>query len=191
MIRVNKFCLPVFILFFLGCVTVNVNFPEGAVQRAADDYVKELYKARQEDEKQTAEKEKKSSSLFSFSLGNVAYAQAEFKVDSPKAKEIQGRQKSRLSEVTDLLANGQIGEGADGLLEVKASDAKPLLMKKIEKVVKEENSDRKDLYDEVAKTNNISSSAKDQVQSSFAKSFQSAAPKGAWVEAKKGSWNKK
>ena len=32
-------------ILFVGisCVTVNVNFPEGAVQKAADDYVKELY----------------------------------------------------------------------------------------------------------------------------------------------------
>ena len=30
-----------------ACVTVNVNFPESTVQKATDDYVKELYKAKE------------------------------------------------------------------------------------------------------------------------------------------------
>lgn len=42
----------------VSCVTVNVNFPESAVQRAADDFVRDLYKGTtavaSADEKQTA-----------------------------------------------------------------------------------------------------------------------------------------
>ena len=39
-----------FLLTFsiLGCVTVHVNFPESAVQRAADDFVRDIYKGTTE-----------------------------------------------------------------------------------------------------------------------------------------------
>lgn len=169
----------------VACVTVNVNFPEGAVQKAADDYVKELYKAKEKDEKSN-----KSGFNFYFSLLPVAHAQ-DFRVDSAKAKEIQSRQKSRLSDLTQHLKDGQIGENSNGLLEVKATDAKPILIKKIEKLVNDENADREALYEEIVKSNNLSSSVKNQVQSSFAKSFQGAAPKGSWVEPSPGKWEKK
>ena len=179
------------LIFFVGisCVTVNVNFPEGAVQKAADDYVKELYNAKEKDEAA----DKKPSSLFRFhlSLMPVAHAQ-EFKVDTAKAKEIQARQKARISDLMEHLKAGQIGETTDGLLEVKASsDTKPILMKKIEKLVQDENADRDALYDEVISSNGLSASVRNQVQASFAKSFQGAAPKGTLVESAKGKWDKK
>ncbi|MEZ4871386.1 MAG: hypothetical protein R2827_03890 [Bdellovibrionales bacterium] len=44
-------------VLLVSCITVNVNFPEAAVQKAADDYVKELFIKQ----KQEAEMEGKSS----------------------------------------------------------------------------------------------------------------------------------
>lgn len=192
----NKFSRPILltalILFFgISCVTVNVNFPEGAVQKAADDYVKELYNAKEKDEAGAANKKPSSHFHFNLSLIDVAHAQ-DFKVDSAKAKEILSRQKGRIGELMGHLKEGQIGEGANGLLEVKAAgDIKPILKKKIEKLVQDENTDREALYNEVISSNNLSPSVRQQVQSSFAKSFQGAAPKGTLIESSSGKWDKK
>ncbi|MDZ4661030.1 MAG: DUF1318 domain-containing protein [Pseudomonadota bacterium] len=180
-------------ILFVGisCVTVNVNFPEGAVQKAADDYVKELYNAKEKDEAETADKKPSSFFHINLSLISVAHAQ-EFKVDTAKAKEIQSRQKARIDDLKEHLKEGQIGESANGLVEVRApSDIKPILMKKIEKLVQDENADREALYDEVISSNGLSSSVRNQVKASFAKSFQGAAPKGTLIESTKGKWDKK
>ncbi len=39
----NNFWISGILFLFASCITVNVNFPESAVKKAADDFVKELY----------------------------------------------------------------------------------------------------------------------------------------------------
>mgnify|MGYP002835222557 CR=1 FL=1 len=187
----------VFLLASFGllasCITVNVNFPEAAVQKAADDYVKELYKAKQE-----AEEGEKTSRLInipgiklvSLSLVPMAHAESEFSIKSAKAKEIQSRQASRISKIDRFKKKGLIGEAQNGLLEVKNDSGKKLEMKRVNQLVAEENADRESLYNEVMSSNGIDPSQSARLRKSFHQSFVDASPAGTPVESN-GQWKAK
>lgn len=175
-----------------GCVTVNVNFPEGAVQKATDDYVKDLYRAKE----QTApvEKETKSKTGSSFLWFVIDTAKADgfaMKVESPKVKEIQGRQAQRIGKIDQFKKEGIIGECSEGLLVIyKEETLKPLQKKVVDTLIKEENSDRNMLYEEILKINSMNSSMLSQVQKSFFNSFKMVSPAGTWLKVD-GQWEKK
>jgi uncharacterized protein YdbL (DUF1318 family) len=172
-----------------ACVTVNVNFPESAVQQATDDYVRDLYKAKAKGkEAAPAEKPKASFEL----IPSVWAAEEEvFKVNTPGAAKIQARQAERLDEVLALKRAGALGETKQGTLVVKdAGKLKPLQAKKAEKVVADENADRADLYKEVVKANGLPSNREKNVAASFARSFQGMSPSGTWIEGADG-WTQK
>jgi uncharacterized protein YdbL (DUF1318 family) len=178
-----------------ACVTVNVNFPESAVQKATDDYVRDLYRAKEKGKttpgsEQTAAPTSKLTSFFSSILIESAYAD-DFKVQSTKADQIKARLKSRLDDLISQKRSGNVGESNDGKLVVKATGLPPLLMKKVKTLVDEDNSDRMDLYKEVANLNGLGSSGISTVQKSFARSFQSLSPSGTWIQDSDGNWTKK
>lgn len=239
LIAVIVFCVS---FMLSGCVTVNVNFPEGAVQKAADDYVRELYRAKEKSmaESNTEEitsstskstagsksqkpsagdksgwapgspgiivpekdakqpknakpKDTKGDSSWRLpSFVETAHAQADFKTDSEKAKEIKARQASRLSDLLEQFKSGAIGEDGNGLLKLKNADGlKPLFKAKVEKLIKEENADRQELYTEILKSNGLGSDHMGKIQKNFARSFQSLAPSGTWIEGADGNWQRK
>ena len=212
---------------FAACVTVNVNFPESTVQKATDDYVKELYKAKEkgrsggagsdttpQSSKKTPPKPQPETGpgaadgdvgkpqpggptswlklLPSFDLAPLAMAaEADFtfNVNTPKATEIQQKLAAKLSEVDSQKAAGNIGEGSDGLLVVRAKQA--LLAKKLELLVKEQNGHREELYEEIQTANKMSKSRLPDVKKSFARSFQKHSPAGTWIQDSGGGWSQK
>lgn len=186
----------------LACVTVNVNFPESAVQKATDDYVRDLYKAKEKGKTPTAAPSKSTSLgiarvLAAIDLTTDAHAldasDFSFKVETAKTAEIKDRQSQRLSELADK-ARGQWGEGKDGYLAVRATDdfkKKALLVKRVEKLVADENADRKELYGEVLSANKLPPARMIDIQKKFANSFREAAPEGTWIQDDGGSWAKK
>lgn len=181
--------LIIFVGFFilLSCVTVNVNFPEGAVQKAADDYVKELYRVKQETEKSG---EKKGSSFWWY-FSNEAYADMTFKTDSPEVKVIQVKQADRLGKIDKYKVKGYIVEGEKGLLELNSQvQPKKLELKAVSQLIDGENEDRKALYEAVIKTNGLNSGELVKVQNSFSNSFIQASPAGTYF-IKNGKLDKK
>ncbi len=172
---------------------MNVNFPESAVQKATDDYVRDLYRAKEKGKvtpgtEQGTSPASKVSSFFS--LVSVAYAD-DFKVQSAKADEIKARLRSRLDDLISQKRSGAIGESYDGKLVLKATGLPPLLMKKVKTLVDEDNADRLALYKEVAQINGLGGSGVTTVEKSFARSFQSLSPSGTWIQDSDGNWSKK
>ena len=179
-----------------SCVTVNVNFPEGAVQKATDDYVRDLYRAKQQDSGSA----KDGAFLFpSITLGWVASAQAadteikQFSIDSPGAREIQKSQLSRISGIIKYKKMGVLGETADGQLEIKdASKAGGKLQAtQVERLVKSENEDRAKLYQEILRSNGMPDTDLKNIEESFSRSFQGESPSGTWLQNGSGSWTQK
>lgn len=181
-----------------ACMTlnVNVNLPESAVQKATDDYVRDLYRAKEKGrtpgtpspsaspEAQPAEK----ASLFLAS----AWADVVFKVNSDGALKIREKLVANLDEVLAHKRAGYLGETYDGSLVLRnAENLKPLLKKKIEKTVQTENAARKELYEEVLRSNSLDSSKLKDIQKSFGRSFQAESPSGTWVQDGEGSWIQK
>jgi uncharacterized protein YdbL (DUF1318 family) len=180
----------------MGCVTVNVNFPESAVQKATDDYVRDLYRAKEKGKVTTPGQEQgttsasKVSSSFTFALVSEAYAD-DFKVQSAKADAIKARLRSRLDDLIAQKRSGAIGETNDGKLVLKDTKLPPLLQKKVKQLIDSDNADRMDLYKEVAHLNGLGSDGLATVEKSFARSFQSLSPSGTWIQSSDGSWTQK
>lgn len=177
-----------------ACVTVNVNFPESAVQEATDDYVRDLYKAKEKGTSASPTPAGAKSSL-SFSLFPAAHAAeipTQFTVKSAKAIMIRDRLAELVDDVLAQKRAGVLGEGNDGMLVLKAPEKlKKLLLTKVEKLVTEENALRDELYDEVVASNSLAPARRIDVTKSFARSFQNESPAGTWIQAADGTWAQK
>ncbi len=191
-------CLALLSLSF-ACVTVNVNLPEGTVQQASDDYVRELYKAKERGKNPSPtpapsvspSPSGKPQSHLDLNLISLAYADG-LRTDSETSAKIKDRQASRLDDLLAAKHAGVIGEGNDGLLVMKNSDpAKKLLQKKYEKLLNDENADRTLLYSEIIRINGITKSNLKTVEKSYAHSFQLYSPSGTWIQDDDGKWSQK
>src|SRR4051794_12095177 len=87
-----------------ACVTVNVNLPEAAVQKASDDYVREIYRPRDR-ARGTGPAAEPSKAPTSWNLPTVSFfttalaaEQPSIQTQSPKASEIQKRLAARVSD---------------------------------------------------------------------------------------------
>ncbi|MBN20189.1 MAG: hypothetical protein CL678_02790 [Bdellovibrionaceae bacterium] len=192
----KSFQVWVVLTFVLSsCVTVNVNFPEGVIQEATDDYVKELYELKTQDEVNNDQK-KKSSFLQSFYFNFIPSAHAtgrtSFNLQSLKIREIQSRQKSRIRKIDDYKKKGWIGEGESGLLVLRTQDLqkKTLLLRQVKKIVEKENKDRKELYEEVSELNQLQPHQASAISEHFSHSFQQLSPQGTWIQTR-GTWSQK
>jgi uncharacterized protein len=208
---VSRKCLSsVFLLAVAtACVTVNVNFPESTVQKATDDVVRELYQSKdkgREGRKPPApvpgggpgaggDPVKPSTSSPTSWLPSLipsamaAEADLNFKTDTAKATELKKRLAANVDTVLAQKKAGNLGESNDGLLVLKTD--KPLLVKKLEPMVKAENADREDLYQEILTANQMAKGRLSDIRKSFARSFQGQSPAGTWVQDADGAWTKK
>lgn len=178
----------------LGCVTINVNFPEGAAQKASDDFVKELYRARdRKDGAEPAASPTPSAQQWWHGLTLAeAWAEEPFKVAGPRVAALRERLAKRLDEMLVHKRAGVIGEDNVGLLIIKDQSAvKPMLLPKVKKLVAEENTDRAELYAEIARLNGLKPAAMKDLGRTFGHSFQSESPAGTWVQSDGGDWKQK
>ncbi|MGE4108743.1 MAG: DUF1318 domain-containing protein [Bacteriovoracia bacterium] len=179
-----------------GCVTVNVNFPESAVQKATDDYVRELYRSKKKDKEGETPAVKPTGTSY-FSLIPQAVAEDfSFNLDSPKAAQIKDKLAAQAEDVLKYKRAGILGESQAGLLVVrgdKKADGKalsPIEKKAVEKIVSNENELRRELYAEVLKSNNLPDTRKVNIEKSFSRSFQSMSPSNTWLQNESG-WEQK
>lgn len=205
-----KKVIPVSLLGFsllTSCLTlnVNVNFPESSVQQATDSYVHDLYRQKEKGkpnksslnpEQEENPKEKKSTQLEIHFIQSALATEvsSQFKIDSEKAEKIKLKLAEYLPDVLTYKKSGVVGETHDGKLVIRNSESfagKPLLQKKIEKLVQDENKARDELYQEVIDSNHTSQSHLIDVKKSFARSFQSESPSGTWIQDEAGGWTRK
>lgn len=185
----------------LACVTVNVNFPESAVQKATDDYVRDLYRAKEKGKSPIPSATPHQSSLEkiirnAYSEIGIPSAWADgdfvFKVNSERATQIKGRLASRLDDVLNQKRAGVVGESNDGKLVLKNPDRlKKLLEQKVKALVESENQDREELYKEILKANGLPEARLADIRKSFARSFQAESPSGTPVQGTDGGWTAK
>ena len=192
-----SFLLPLFLS--QACVTVNVNFPESAVQKATDDYVRDLYRTK-EQAKPPGSKPSSSPAAqathfrfpkFEF-VSQASAAEPSFNLSSPKLDSIKQSMKANVGEVLEQKKAGVLAESKDGKMSIHdAAKLKPLLKKHVEELVQAENKARDSLYAEVVSSNHLPSDTLPAVKKSFARSFQAESPSGTWVESENGAWAQK
>lgn len=187
-----------FTLVFLvsACVTVNIYFPAAAVERAADQIVKETWGGPEEPVK----KEQPQSSSFApakvaviFYWSDEAYAQeADINVSNPAIRALKDSIKNRSNAIKPFMDRGNVGIGRDGLLAVRTSEGLNLKERaETQQLVEAENRDREALYLEIAKANNIARESVPKIKTIFAKSWIEQAQPGWWIQDEQGSWKKK
>ena len=187
-----------FILAFIvsACVTVNIYFPAAAVERAAEQIVKETWGESSKSAPPPAPQSNNRFSpwrLASLSLVSAAHAQeADINVSNPAIRAIKDSIKARSEAIKPFMDRGNIGIAADGLLAIRNTDGLNLKERAESKqLVDAENRDRENLYAEIAKANNISNESIPKIKAIFAKSWLDQARPGWWIQDGQGNWKKK
>jgi uncharacterized protein len=186
----------VIFLLFSGCVTVNIYFPAAAVQRAADEIVKETWggpsSTLERVQPQSLRRFAPDWSL-SFSLPAVAFAQeADINVSNPAIRGLKESIKRRSAAIKPYMDKGNAGISQDGLLTVRNTDGLNLKERaEVQQLIEAENRDREALYVEIAKANNIPGEAVPKIKGIFAKSWIDQAQPGWWIQDPQGTWKRK
>jgi len=183
-------------LLFSACVTVNIYFPAAAVERAAEQIVKETWGGPAAPAKIPAPQ---SSNRFapvrwaSLILVSDAQAQeADINVSNPAIRALKDSIKERSAAIMPFMDRGNIGIAQDGLLAVRSTDGLNLKERADSKqLVDAENRDRENLYAEIAKANGIPKESIPKIKSIFAKSWLDQARAGWWIQDGQGNWKRK
>jgi uncharacterized protein YdbL (DUF1318 family) len=185
------------VFFATACVTVNIYFPAAAVERAADQIVKETWGGASEPAKTPAQPQSSNSKtpMPRLSLGfiGVAHAQeADINVSNPAIRALKDSIKQRSEAIKPYMDRGTVGIAQDGLLAIRSSDGLSLKERaEVKQLVDAENRDRESLYSEIAKANNIPRDNIPKIKSIFAKSWIEQARPGWLIQDAQGNWRKK
>jgi len=179
----------------LACVTVNIYFPAAAVEKTAEEIVKDVRGEQKEGE--GASGEPRSGLLRPFvvlnlSLVSDAHAQQELQVSNPAIRALKASMKQRYGQLVPYLKGGNIGEDRQGMLAIRDTGGLDLKgQATVRRLVEAENKDRAHLYEEVTRALNIDPSQKSRVAQIFAGKWQESAPKGTLIQKPDGTWVRK
>lgn len=185
-----RFFLPFWMMsLIVACVTVNVYFPAKEVERKAGDIVDDIRKMEPSPPKNPSPPQS-SGDYFRARIrfGSLAFAQQ----DSPAVNTLKQRIRERFPQLLPYFQKGAVGENLSGYLELR--DLGPLSAgerNEVKALVDAENRDRRALYQEVAKSLNITSDQIGKVQRIFAEKWQNTAEKGWWIQREDGQWIRK
>lgn len=186
--RISRLLPMLVCLLILSCVTINIYFPADEVRDAADRIVDEVW-GEGETNKPGATTEKPQSLLRLLTVSEAVAAQ-DINVSTPEIRAIKASMKQRSKQLFPYMNSGHVGISANGLLTLRTTDGLALKDRgKATKLVKQENSDRKRLYREIAIANGFSDKA-GEVQTIFADSWRKQARAGWWIETS-GGWKQK
>ena len=117
-------------------------------------------------------------------------AAADLEINTPAVSAIKNSMQARHGQLAPFYASGAIGLTKDGLIAVKDANAVPLAQRGgLTSLVKDENSDRNNLYKEIALANGHPE-WQAEIQSTFAGRWIEKAQAGWWVQGA-GGWVKK
>ena len=190
--------LKIFGILFLtviagNCIslTVNVNFPAGEVQKAADKVVGDI---RGKETRQDTAPEVKPQSfkkIFIFAMP-AAYAEVNVDVSTPPIRKLKKSMQERFPDLGPFYNKGVIGEGNEGLVDIRDIEGLDLKERaKAKKLVSDENGDREALYREIAKANKFGEETIPDIKKIFANSWREDARTGWWIQKNNGQWEKK
>jgi uncharacterized protein len=191
--KLNKarLIIPLWVLsIFMACVTVNVYFPAKEVEKKAGDIVDDIRKTEPPLPAAPSGPQSSINHLYDLVFHNrLAYAQKTDENSHPGIQSIKQHIRDRFPRLVPFFQKGAIGEGRTGFIELL--EAKGLTQTEkndMKSLVDAENRDRRALYQEVAKSMNISSDQIGKVQRIFAQKWQHAAERGWWIQKDDQQW---
>lgn len=106
-------------------------------------------------------------------------------VDNKQAAAVRARMKNRKADVQRLKGKKIFGEARNGLLEIRNRPTDPSLRDYANRILREENEDRKLLFSTEAK---MSDKPESEIASGYATRQRLSAFPGEWVQESDGSW---
>ena len=199
-----------------ACVTINVYFPEAAVKDLSERIEEEIIKqAAEEAAADSAEEAPPGAAalrtpgaldralhtggtlLASLFAASPAYAQsqgvAEPEITNPAIRRIIDSRAERLPEVNRYKTSGVLGENNQALLEIRNLDAVSDLRERaaVQRLVKAENTDREQLFKEVAAAKNVDLAQMPKIRETYAETLRQNARPGDWIQLPDGTWKQK
>lgn len=191
--------LTIVMVALVGCVTINVYFPEAAAQKAADRFIGTVIDqggAPAQDAKPTppTQEPPRPSAMLLDLLVPAAYAAdtPDIRVQTPATEAIRGRMKARFQNtLRTLLDAGAAGFTKDGLVVVHDAAKIPLSQRaQANAAVADENGDRNALYREIARANGHPE-WEPQIRATFAKGWIERAHAGWYYQDASGAWKRR
>lgn len=183
----------------VGCVTINVYFPEAAAQKAADQFVGNVLGAASaseapKDVKPAKVQGKQPSAMLLDLLIPAAYAAdtPDIRIQTSATEAIRARMRSRFSgDLGSLLDSGAVGFTHDGMVAMRDAAKVPLSQRaQANSTVADENRDRAALYHEVASANGHPE-WESKIRATFAATWIEKARAGWYYQNAAGAWQKK
>ncbi|HET6553961.1 MAG TPA: YdbL family protein [Dyella sp.] len=192
--------LTMVLVALVGCVTINVYFPEAAAQKAADQFIGTVIDSaptaapKAEQPPAPPKKGVQPSAMLLDLLVPAAYAAEtpNLRVQTPTTEAIHGRMQERFrGTLAPLFDSGAVGFTQDGLVAVRDAAKVPLDQRAgVNAAVADENRDRNALYREVANANNHPE-WEGQIRTTFAKGWIERARAGWYYQDSSGAWKQK
>ncbi|MBI2194636.1 MAG: DUF1318 domain-containing protein [Planctomycetes bacterium] len=176
-------------------LTININFSPAEIQKAAEKIESEIRQGQpappQPEKPQSFHR--RYYFLPSFDLQEAfAEASVDLNVSTPGIRKKVESRKARYTELKPYLDSGALGEGKDGLIVLRALQGVSGAEKvKVNRLVQAENQDRQELFEEVAKANNIDRGNLGRVIRPFAEAIRGQMEKGQWYQEEDGSWKQR
>lgn len=193
------------VLLTAACFTINVYFPEAAIQDLSNKIEEQV--AKEAAAKAAAAPETpppappappppSSSGVLDLLMGtSVAHADevAAPEVSSPAIRKIIDSRAGRLADLSAYKAKGVVGENNQGLVEARNLDALGDLKARadVQRLVKAENADREELYKEVAAAKGVDLSQLPKIRETYAATLRDRAKPGEWIQGADGGWKQK
>lgn len=186
----------------VGCVTINVYFPEAAAQKAADQFIGNVLDGTEQaapaespkKDPPPSDSHRQPSAMLLDLLIPAAYAAdtPNLQIHNATTEAIRGRMHARVAgPLGALLDSGAVGFTNDGMVAVRDAANVPLSQRaQANATVADENRDRTELYREIAQANSHPE-WQSQIRATFAKGWIAHARAGWYYRNAAGAWQKK
>ena len=164
----------IFLSLIVACVTINIYFPAEKVESVAGEIVDEI-RGKTPDGKESLFRKGRGLHLAE-SLTALVCPRAwadELTVSNPTIRGLKERMKARYAQMRPFYEKGMLKEGNDGYVSLGNAAGLGLKEKRdLNSLVSAENSDRKQLYLEVATALKIDPGQVNRIAQIFAKEWQ-------------------
>ncbi|HUW53099.1 MAG TPA: YdbL family protein [Rhodanobacter sp.] len=194
--------LTMLAVLLVGCVTINVYFPEAAAQKAADQFIGNVLgqpghapaPAAKDNKPASDNPGQPPSAMLLDLLVPAAYAAdtPNIRIQTSATEAIRARMHARFQGALGaLLDSGAAGFTHDGMVAMRDAAKVPLSQRaQANATLADENRDRSALYREVANANNHPE-WESQIRATFAKVWIEKARAGWYYQDAAGAWQKK
>jgi uncharacterized protein YdbL (DUF1318 family) len=178
-------------LFLLGCYMKT----EHKIEAHITIDIRELKETATQIEDMVRAKKAKGQSLFILPWKvDAAYAEMQIKFMTPDVEKAITNRGARLDRLEELMKKGCIGENNSGYVEYRPCpdcEKDAALIGEAKKNIKDENIDRRTIYQTIVEQNNLGADKLCVVEKVFSETQRKNAPQGSYIQQDDGTWIKK